>query len=239
MTSTRDILVPDAWLAENLGRPCFALSATAPAADAAAALAALPAGAFAFAKVPAADASRAVALQGAGMRVVDAALVLERRAAEAPAAPRDSRVRFAAPADADAVAGVAGRAFAVSRFHLDPSIGVETANRLKAAWARGFFAGARGDAMVVAEQDGAVVGFLQLLRSGDGALSIDLIGVARDSRGHGLGEAMIALAQSEFAADMRVGTQAANTGAARFYERLGFRLAESLYVLHYHAGGAA
>jgi hypothetical protein len=38
---------------------------------------------------------------------------------------------------------------------------------------------------------------------------------------------------------MRVGTQIANIPSLRLYERLGFTMAESAYVLHAHRGGAA
>jgi ribosomal protein S18 acetylase RimI-like enzyme len=95
--------------------------------------------------------------------------------------------------------------------------------------------------MVVAERDGDVVGFLQLLRPDAASAVIDLIGVDEGARGAGLGEAMIALGATLLpgAATMTVHTQSANVRAVRFYERLGFSFTGATYCLHAHGTRAA
>jgi ribosomal protein S18 acetylase RimI-like enzyme len=153
----------------------------------------------------------------------------------------DTRVRLARAGDREAVASLAGRAFRFSRFHLDPAIPRGLADRVKAGWAANFFAGARGDAMVVAEQDGAVAGFLLLLRGPSDGVTIDLIAVAPESARQGLARAMIGFAAQGAGGarpkGWRVGTQAANIASVRLYESLGFRLSQAQFVLHHHGRG--
>ena len=133
---------------------------------------------------------------------------------------------------------IAARSFRTSRFHLDPSIPNETADRIKAAWAENYFAGHRGDLMLIAEQDGEVAGFLQALRGSNDTLVIDLLAVAEAAARRGLARAMIerlaAEARGQQASALRVGTQAANLPSCRLYESLGFRLTAAETVLHFH-----
>ena len=94
--------------------------------------------------------------------------------------------------------------------------------------------------MVVAETNGQVVGFLQLLWGQEDTLIIDLIGVAPENQGKGLGRAMICHAAMHGTGDHRrpakilVGTQAANIPSIRLYESLGLRMYSAQYALHYH-----
>lgn len=225
-------LVADPWLGGILGRPAFRLAAPLVSPQA------LAAPVFVTAKVDAARMEQAVALQDIGFRVVDTALTFDAVHLDVPAP--DSRVRLARSDDETMVRDVAGRAFTFTRFHLDPAMPKVLADRVKAEWAGNFFAGRRGDGMVVAEQDGRVVGFLQLLWDKTGRLVIDLIGVAPEAAGQGLGRAMIGLAQAQGCGDGRlptgfvVGTQAANVPACRFYQRMGFVLCAAAQVLHHH-----
>jgi ribosomal protein S18 acetylase RimI-like enzyme len=59
---------------------------------------------------------------------------------------------------------------------------------------------------------------------------IELIGVAPEARGSGAGAALVAATP----APSEVGTQAANVGATRFYERLGYVAARTAFDLHLH-----
>lgn len=223
----------DPWLSGLLGKPSYHLGDG----DSGTALAGLPGGeAFVDAKVPVADVPRLVRLQDAGFRVIDTNVQLARAAG--PLGAGDTRARFAAPDDAAAVRELAAAAFVQSRFYLDPLISDASASRVKAEWAGNFFAGKRGDWMVVAEEDSAVAGFLQLLR-GDDSVVIDLIAVAPGSRGRGIARSMIAFAASrclERDAALTVGTQIGNPGSLALYESLGFSVVSAQYVLHLHRG---
>jgi ribosomal protein S18 acetylase RimI-like enzyme len=228
---------PDAWLAGIIDRPAFRVDCVdAPPSDWKARLECEDL--FITAKVGADQVADASLLQDLGFRMIDAALTFEASAVTAPAA--NPRTRFARAEDRAAVAQLAGSAFAYSRFHLDPAIPTWLAHRVKAAWADNFFAGKRGDGMVVAEQAGFVVGFLQLLWHPGDVVVIDLIAVAPRSARSGLARAMIGFAAVNGVGDarrprgFRVGTQAANTPSVRLYESLGFRLSQAQFVLHHH-----
>jgi ribosomal protein S18 acetylase RimI-like enzyme len=132
--------------------------------------------------------------------------------------------------------GLARRSFDYSRFHLDSVIPASVADTIKAEWAGNYFAGQRGDEMVVAVMRGTVVGFLLLLRGDKGVLNVDLIAVDRDMRRKGISSDMIAYAESQCRNCSRilVGTQVANVPSIRLYEKIGFRLFASHYVFHYH-----
>ena len=147
----------DAWLTERLGRPAFTVDedddrlGTEPG--------------FYQAKVPTAQVARVQSLEDAGMRVVDVNVTLRRPAAPAPAVA--SGVRDATAHDRPAVLDIAERDYSVSRFHLDPDIPDEHARALKREWADNYFAGSRGDRLLVAERDGAVGGLSAGDRRGD------------------------------------------------------------------------
>ena len=237
----RDFTVhPDPWLTGILDRPAFRVDgADAPSSGWMARLKSDDL--FVTAKVGADQVAESSLLQDLGFRTIDAALTFEASALTAPAG--DPRVRFARAEDRVAVEQLAGSAFVFSRFHLDPAIPTWLAHRVKAAWAGNFFAGKRGDGMVVAEHAGVVAGFLQLLWSPGDVLTIDLIAVAPGSARSGLARAMIGFAAVNGVGDQRrprgfrVGTQAANTPSVRLYESLGFRLSQAQFVLHHHGRG--
>ena len=190
---------------------------------------------FYYARVPASDVAAVHELSVLGFRPVDTGMTLEGKIVGV-SEPASTGVRPARPTDREAVIALARRGFPQSRFHLDPAIAKPLADEIKAQWAGNFFAGTRGDHMLVAEADGRLAGFLQLLNADDGTLVIDLIAVDATARGHGLGTAMIheaaGLAKN---GRMRVGTQAANTGSLKLYENLGFRTVAATYVMHLHA----
>jgi ribosomal protein S18 acetylase RimI-like enzyme len=103
--------------------------------------------------------------------------------------------------------------------------------------------------LAVAEEDGAVVGTLQLTfipgLSYQGAWrgQIEAVRIAAGRRGQGLGERMIRWAVAECRARgcrmVQLTTSMSRTGAHRFYERLGFRRSHFGYKLDLGEGAAA
>ena len=168
-----------------------------------------------------------------GFRLADTNLRFERQGppprGNCPIAPRAAR-----PEDREGVAALARRAFVCSRFHRDPLVPKDRADEVKALWAANFFAGQRGDGLMVAEADGQVAGFLlYLIRQG--MMVIDLVAVDAPWRGMGLGTRLTAEAFAVSGqAGLAVGTQAANLPALRLYQSLGLRLAGVKHVLHHH-----
>jgi len=230
---------PDPWLSRIIGRPALRLTTTdAPSDDWKKRLKSDDL--FVTAKLPADQVAEANFLQDLGFHTIDTALTFE--TPRLSAAPPERNVRFAHASDREAVARLAGTAFVYSRFHLDPALPKSLANKVKAAWASNFFAGQRGNGMVVAERDGVVAGFLQLLWA-DRVLVIDLIAVSPQATRQGHARAMLAFAAANGTGDMRrpegfrAGTQAANAPSVRLYESLGFRFRDARFVLHHHGHG--
>jgi len=224
-------VVEDAWLAERLGRPVLTFEAgDDPAQVARAAAARAPA--FAQAKIATAEVATAAALQDAGFRVVDVNVKLSRRAGgcDAPEA-----VGSATEADREAVLDIAERHYDVSRFHRDAAIPTAVANAIKRDWAAAYLDGRRGERLLVVRRDRRTVGFLAVLAPSAGLRVIDLVAVHPDARGSGAGRALVGALLASGDGRVDVGTQIANTGALRFYERLGFLVGETRYVLHLHA----
>jgi ribosomal protein S18 acetylase RimI-like enzyme len=219
----------DGWLSLRFGHPVYTVSGSPEE------LSAHMAGqgrASYQAKVPSDEVARVRALCEAGLYVVDAGVTLTRNA-DVNAAP-SLPVVDAEPQHEPAVLAIAASAFHASRFHLDPAVSPETAARIKRDWVESYFRGTRGDGLLVALVDGAPAGFLAVLGN-----AIDLVATAPDKQGRGVGEALTHefLRRSAGAWDsVQVGTQLANVGATRFYERLGFTTDRTQYVLHGHVG---
>jgi dTDP-4-amino-4,6-dideoxy-D-galactose acyltransferase len=146
--------------------------------------------------------------------------------------------------DTLAIEEVAGNCFTFSRFHLDPAIGLDRANKVKRQWARNACRG-RASIVYVARQQGNVSGFLAVLESKSGGgrdAVIDLVGVDATHQGRGVGRALsrMFVEQWQGRADrLRVGTQISNIPAMRLYESMGFRVTETSYVLHAHVKDGA
>jgi ribosomal protein S18 acetylase RimI-like enzyme len=201
--------------------------------------------AFYFAKVDCADVATARELVKMGFYVVDVNLTfaLSYRNAESDAvvrtAPEDVVIREASAEDAAGVLQVAERCFRYSRFHLDPLLPTALANRIKREWINNYLIKARGDSLLVALLDGRPVGFLASLVSGpadEHTATIDLVGVDVASQRRSVGQSLVQafLGRYRTSKVLQVGTQAANVPSVRLYEKLGFSLTKSQYVLHLH-----
>ena len=186
-------------------------------------------------KIPVSQICPLTALQNLGFRLIDTNVQLLKTAGEMRLG--GYKCRFASESDYDSVCEIAGSSFTNSRFHLDPLISKETANLIKKEWAGNFFKGLRGKWMVLAEVEGKVAGFLQLLKRSDSAIVIDLIAIESNMQGKGIAGAMISFANSEcleVPAEIIVGTQISNIQSLAFYVKHGFRIISADYVLHLH-----
>jgi len=191
---------------------------------------------FLYAKIPSQSIDHIKFLEENGFRLVDTNITFEKSALSPHAPAGNCEVRFALPGDEAQAVEVAKRSFVYSRFHLDPAFSNEAADKVKAEWVRNFFLGRRGEAMVVALVDKAIIGFLQLLQSDDGLLTIDQIAVSSAYRKQGIADNMISYAEGHCknVQRVRVGTQIVNIPSMRLYEGMGFKVSETSYVFHYH-----
>lgn len=191
---------------------------------------------YAECRIPAERTDLAPVLAGAGFRLVDTLLSFGKRLSSGAPAPADPRVRQAKPEDRAAVTRLSGLAFDLNHFHRDPAIPRETARAMMAGWAGNFFAGERGDAMLVAEEAGRIAGFCLVLVPEPHRAVIDLIAVDEASRGRGLGRAMLLAAERCRGGirEMAIGTQAVNVPAVRLYEDVGYRFTRAAHMFHLH-----
>ena len=171
-----------------------------------------------------------------GFHLVDTNIVFRKPILRNPKCFNNNfQVRFAQQEDREQVAELARKNFTYSRFHLDDEIPSSTADNIKAEWASNFFAGKRGDKLVVALINNVVVGFSLLLESMED-LIIDLIAVDKNQHRQGIASDMITYIEhhlNEFSR-IQVGTQLVNVPSIRLYEKMGFRVFSSNYVFHYH-----
>lgn len=220
----------DAWLSDVLGFDAFNATAST--------MEAKPVGVRTLTtyRVPTDDVAALTAAQAAGFHVIDVSLTLERTGTEGGAAREAAPAR---PDEHDELLRIAGTCFRFSRFHLDPRLPRELADRVKREWVRSYVEGRRGIELLAASDDGRTAGFLAVLEGPGGTRIIDLIGVTGESQRHGIGEALVSTfvrRHGEGGRALRVGTQAANVPSLRLYEKLGFRVTSSGYVLHRHTG---
>jgi len=244
-------VAPDPWLSTLLGKSAGRLKLGEATAEAEPCRAQLAAAALQFCdvRVAAERTDWLRVLQQLRFYTVDATITLEllpgaelATVGAIPVVPVAVYDAGTGAAIAESLSALAERSFRYSRFHLDPAIPERVANQIKAAWARNCGLGKRGDRCFVAYGEKQPVGFLAALlgQEGDQAVAtIDLIAVEAARRSQGIGRALVSAfadAYRDRDALLRVGTQLANIPALRFYQRLGFTVARSSYVLHYHTG---
>lgn len=241
-------IASDPWLSDRFGYDVYRV---APVPGATAVLAEHRASvprAFYYVKLPVTAISDLAAFSSAQFSVVETHVAFR-------ADPDDAGSRDDGPVD-DVVIGsfpefhedaamIAATCFRYSRFHLDPLVPDTIAHAIKQEWVWSYARRERGDRLFIAARHGRAVGFLAALRTnvqGESCAVIDLMGVHPAAQGSGVGSRLIrafAHAYRGTVAAFRVGTQAANVPSVRCYERMGFRLASSAYILHLHHDRAA
>ncbi len=196
---------------------------------------------FYYVKVPVARLDLMHALNKSGFKVVDVNVTFE-------CMPRETEIdlfspiiiRLARPEDRDTTLDIAGTCFTYSRFHLDPLISNDLANLIKREWVANYFKGERGEQILVAERDAKPIGFLAITKGISGNTSIraiDLIGIQSEYQRIGAGKQIVDFFISNSVGKcniLRAGTQIANVPSMNFYQRCGFHITESAYVLHAH-----
>ena len=144
-------------------------------------------------------------------------------------------IRHTCKQDIYRVMELAERSFLLSRFHLDPFFSKNIAIRIKREWVSNFYSGKRGDALIVAEIDEKIVGFLLILFTQED-VTVDLVAADESYRRRGIARSLLMFIEVHFTGFQRIiaGTQIANIVSQRFYESLGFQVCDTRYVFHYH-----
>jgi GNAT superfamily N-acetyltransferase len=221
----------DAWLSKVLGFPVFA---TGPEGD-------TPSSgerSLTYTKVPVEATETVFGLTARGFAVVDVNVTLTFGTSQFRHEASSVTVAPARPDHGGALADIAANCFRYSRFHLDPLLPNDLADRVKREWVMNYVRGRRGVELLAATKGDRPVGFLAVLETDD-ARVIDLVGVSPDAQRQGVGIALISAfiqRHAPLAAELRTGTQIANVPSLCLYERLGFSISSAAYVLHLHQG---
>jgi ribosomal protein S18 acetylase RimI-like enzyme len=229
------MLDKDQWLSSILGKSVFQIDSKLVSQIAEYHLPQDPA--LVMVKVPVGNVYDCSHLQRLNFFLVDTNVQLQKLSDKSSLLANNLDVRFSKSSDQDAVLKIAANSFIHDRFHNDPDITQEAAEKIKVEWAKNYFMNARGDWMVVAEEGGVISGFLQLLRGVDGALIIDLIAVDQNYRNTGAAQKMISFAMQYCDTRtkvVRVGTQLANIPSISLYLKMGFTVISASYVFHRH-----
>ena len=192
------------------------------------------------ARVDASDLSGLHVLEEAGFITVDGILTYAKEPARHEPAPpsHNFRIRLATSDDATSAADLARTAFSYDRFHSDPSVKPERADELHAAWVRNSCEGRAADAVLLAEDEEGLLGFVTCKLQQDTSKhlgrmvgTIVLVAIVVRARGMGVGQAITMAALEWFRAQgtaiVEVGTQLRNIPAARLYQKCGFALVGS------------
>ena len=191
---------------------------------------------FMFAKISTGALEAAAILRELGFRAIDTQVTLEKTVSGNRDYIGKCTLRWANSGDEEAVAQLAKHNATTSRFHLDPAIPKQTADRVKEEWVRNYFRGHRGSRIAFAQVDRKPSGFLQLIHGSDGLMIIDLIATDGSERRKGIASDMIAFCENEGRgfSRIRVGTQGSNIPSVQLYEKLGFKGTSAEYIFHYH-----
>jgi ribosomal protein S18 acetylase RimI-like enzyme len=194
---------------------------------------------FIYAKVNPQDVYLIRFLEKNKFSFIDTTLLFKKRWEKVNLFKVKGNCRLSYPQDEERVIDIARKSFIYSRFHRDAHIKKKRADNLKAEWAKTYFKGTRGEALIVAEEKGNIIGFLLLLKGKEEkTLIMDLIAVEEKYRKQGIAQGLIYYAQKYFAEKYncwKVGTQLVNTPAAALYNSLGFKLSEAQYIFHLHS----
>ena len=198
--------------------------------------------AFYYTKVPTLNVAHVEGFTRAGFAVVEVNVTFSRQPEPVEHRPNpDVIVKDVEPREHEVVLKIAESSFVYSRFHLDPQIENDSANAVKREWVRNYILGHRGERLLVANYREEPVGFLAVLSTrddtGNRVRIIDLIAVAKSYQGTGIGRSLVNYFVNDSAEDysaVKVGTQVANIPSMSFYEKCGFHISETTYVLHAH-----
>jgi len=193
------------------------------------------------------------AVEALGFRMVDGIqrFVFDLAGAQVPTWDEAAvPVRDAVEADIPALRELSANGFVYDRFHNDPVIPSETADRLYGVWIENAILGKTGCAVLVAECDGEPAGFFLLGEDtsapellGEGVGTLVLITVSGRFRRRGVARTLSWASLRRLGERgnrfCEVGTQIANRPATAVYLDAGFRLAGTQLSLRWWGGDAA
>jgi spore coat polysaccharide biosynthesis protein SpsF len=182
-------------------------------------------------RVPAADTDEIQRRKDDGFREIESLVTFRRPII---AIPEGASPQLATEADFEACLEIGKTSFQFDRFHADPGVPNVLADNLKETWVENSLKG-RADAVFVTRDGDRATGF-NLCRIDGHEVTIDLIAVANDMKGRGLGKHLIEQALNHYVgkADyIRAGTQTNNAASNQLYLGTGFSEISQEKTLHW------
>jgi ribosomal protein S18 acetylase RimI-like enzyme len=181
-------------------------------------------------RIQAPDDSIARVFESAGFRKVEDMLSYSRKISQS--AKGSNAVRVARKDDIEYISQIGESSFSFDRFHSDPLIDNDKADKLKRAWSRNCLTHRASKVFVF--QDEKVGGFLACVKT-KYALVIDLIAVAEEKRGLGVGRDLIGACEEYYQEQCNVysvSTQSSNKASINLYNSCGFQLVSKKATFH-------
>lgn len=193
------------------------------------------------AKCPSDDTSYVKTLIDSGFYIVLCNIILKRKLLDEEVIRQPLMTRFATLDDIEALQLIACQSFSNNtRFHLDPHLSGQKSTEFHGLWIERLLKN-KDIKVWCAELDSKIVGFVtsQILEYSDIASErigyIDLIAVAESYRRRGIGSALIDTLLTYLKGKVQVvmvDTESINYSALRLYQKNGFSVSGSRFVLH-------
>ena len=188
-----------------------------------------------IARVSAKTPRDSVILEGAGFRLMDVRIHLDLNLStfRVHAVHSESKIRLFQARYAVAIRRIARNAFRTDHFHVDPRFNRRKVDDMYSLWVDRCLN--EGYALKVATLGNIPVGFIAA-RGMKGIFYIELVAVAREFRGRGVGHDLVVDSLIDAATRFsraEIGVQLSNTAAIRLYERIGFKVNSCECTFHW------
>lgn len=176
------------------------------------------------------------ALLGARFNIIERYVAYKHDLKEYNGKNQPASVRTFKKSDIKDVKNIARTSFSFDRFHKDPNIKKELADKTREKWAENS-AEDKNHYILVSTINKSISGFI-IVKKGRASKedSIQLIAVKKEFRGRGIGSDLIMSAlthsKSKGAYSMQVGTQADNSASVSLYKKCGFRIFKNKLTFH-------
>lgn len=136
----------------------------------------------------------------------------------------------------ESVIEIANESFNFSRFYNDPNLNQDSSRKIYKNWVSNSF-GKEEKYFILAKEDEKILGFILFSFTKDKDVVIELISMAKEIQGKGIGSKLIStlieFANQHDVSQIKVGTQIDNLQAINFYTRNGFSMSEKSSIYHY------
>jgi dTDP-4-amino-4,6-dideoxy-D-galactose acyltransferase len=196
---------------------------------------------YLIARFASADRSINHLLESYGFVTLDCVVTLSMKSTGVPPIVSNNaqfNIREACDSDLRSLKKLAYSSYTFDRFHTDPIISHELADKLHAVWTENCLKGDTADMVLVAEQDGVILGYIackvnkgarEFLNVGIG--NIVLIATSKEYQRKGIAQALIHKSlgwmKSKNIDLLEVATQIQNVPALWLYQKMGFKIVSS------------